>query len=367
LRRGPRNAKGAKALATTERHTDSTELVARGAPVTPVPLMQIATGFWAFKTLAAAHELDLFTRLAGGAETTAQELARELGIEQRPAEMLLTGCASLGLLERGHHGYRNTALSERFLVRGTPYYFGGLVTMFDRRLYPGWAKLTEAIRTNRPTTWDPERERSMFEREDAALLETFWEAMHSLSGFTARTLGDAIDRDAATRLLDVGGGSGAFAIELCRRYPSLRATVFDLPHVIDIAADKIADADLRDRIAVHGGDFFADALPPGHDMHVYSMIMHDWNQEHDRLLLRKSFDALPSGGMIIIAELLVDDDKSGPASAALMSLNMLIETEGRNYTASEYTAWLKDAGFVEPRTVRFEAPGANGAVIARKP
>ena len=274
--------------------THSSEL---GAPVTPVPLMQIATGFWAFKTLAAAHELDLFTRLAGGAETTAQELARELGIEQRPAEMLLTGCASLGLLERGHHGYRNTALSERFLVRGTPYYFGGLVTMFDRRLYPGWAKLTEAIRTNRPTTWDPERQRSMFEREDPAVLETFWEAMHSMSGFTARTLGDAIDLDAATRLLDVGGGSGAFAIELCQRYPSLCATVFDLPHVIDIAADKIADAELRDRVAVHGGDFFADALPPGHDVHVYSMIMHDWNEEHDRLLLRKSFDALPNGGI----------------------------------------------------------------------
>jgi hypothetical protein len=246
---GRETQEGAKAMATRERtypgHTHSSEPVALGAPATPVPLMQIATGFWAFKTLAAAHELDLFTRLAGGAETTAQELAGELGIEQRPAEMLLTGCASLGLLERGHRGYRNTALSERFLVRGTPYYFGGLVTMFDRRLYPGWAKLAEAIRTNRPTTWDPERERSMFEREDPAVLETFWEAMDSLSGFTARTLGDAIDLDAATRLLDVGGGSGAFAIELCRRYPSLSATVFDLPHVIDIAAHKIADAQLR--------------------------------------------------------------------------------------------------------------------------
>ena len=358
-------------MATRERtypgHTHSSELVAPGAPVTPVPLMQIATGFWAFKTLAAAHELDLFTRLAGGAETTAHELARELGIEQRPAEMLLTGCASLGLLDRGHHGYRNTALSEQFLVPGTPYYFGGLVTMFDRRLYSGWAKLTEAIRTNRPTTWDPERERSMFEREDPTVLETFWEAMHSVSSFTARTLAYAIDLHAATRLLDVGGGSGAFAIELCRHYPSLRATVLDLPHVIDIAADKIADAELHDRIALHGGDFFADALPPGHDVHLYSMIMHDWNQEHDRLLLRKSFDALPNNGTIIISELLVDDDKSGPAAAALMSLNMLIETEGRNYTASEYTAWLKDAGFVEPRTIRFEAPGANGAVIASKP
>jgi predicted O-methyltransferase YrrM len=335
--------------------------------LTPVPLMQISTGFWAFKTLAAANELDVFTRLAGGAETTADELARELAIDERPAEMLLTGCASLGLLERGDHGYRNTPLSESFLVRGTPYYFGGLVTMFDRRLYPGWGKLTEAIRTNRPTTWDPESEPSMFEREDPALLDTFWEAMHSLSSFTARTLADAMDLDAATRLLDVGGGSGAFAIELCRRYPSLRATVFDLPHVIDIAADNIADAELRDRIAVHGGDFFADALPPGHDVHLYSMIMHDWNEEHDRLLLRKSFDALPSGGIVIVSELMVDDDKTGPPAAALMSLNMLIETEGRNYTASEYTAWLDDAGFIEPRAVRFDAPGATGAVIARKP
>jgi hypothetical protein len=161
--------------------------------LTPVALMQISTGFWAFKALAAGTELDLFTRLAGGAETTAEELTRELSIEQRPAEMLLTGCASLGLLERGDRGYRNTPLSERFLVRGAPYYFGGLVTMFDRRLYPGWARLTEAIRSNRPTTWDPEHQRSMFEGEDPALLDTFWEAMHSLSSFTARTLADAID------------------------------------------------------------------------------------------------------------------------------------------------------------------------------
>src|SRR5262249_41441278 len=153
---------------------------------------------------------------------------------------------------------------------------------------------------------------------------------------TARTLGDAIDLAAATRLLDVGGGSGAFAIELCLRHPSLRATVFDLPHVIDIAAGKIAGAELPDRVAGRGGDFFAHALAPGHDVHVYSMIMHDWSQERDRQLLRNSFDALPSGGMIVISELLVDDDKSGPAPAALMSLNMLIECEGRNYTASEY-------------------------------
>ena len=133
--------------------------------------------------------------------------------------MLLTGCASLGLLERGHAGYRNTALSEQFLVRGTPYYFGGLVTDVRPAALPG---LGQAHRgdPHQPTDHMGPGARALHVRARGPdVLETFWEAMHSMSGFTARTLGDAIDLDAATRLLDVGGGSGAFAIELCRRYP----------------------------------------------------------------------------------------------------------------------------------------------------
>ncbi|WP_287395615.1 methyltransferase dimerization domain-containing protein [Mesorhizobium sp.] len=113
-----------------------------------VPLMALSTGFWAFKTLAAAHELDLFSRLAGGAGTTVAELAEALSLHQRPAEMLLTGCAALGLLEKTGGRYRNTSLSETYLVRGKPYYFGGFVQMLDKRLYPGWGRLTEALRTN---------------------------------------------------------------------------------------------------------------------------------------------------------------------------------------------------------------------------
>ena len=136
----------------------------------------------------------------------------------------------------------------------------------------------------------------------------------------------------------------------------------------DIAAHNLNDAGLADRITVTPGDFFADTgLPDGHDLHLFSMIMHDWNEHHDQLLLRKSFDALDRGGAILICELLVDDDKTGPAPAALMSLNMLIETEGRNYTAAEYSAWLTEAGFVDPQVIPLEAPGANGVVTARKP
>ncbi|TCK26245.1 methyltransferase [Pseudonocardia endophytica] len=336
--------------------------------VTPVPLMQLATGFWAFKTLAAAHELDLFTRLSGTGGTTIAELAGTLGIDERPAEMLLTACAALGLLEKDGAAYVCSALADEYLVRGKPYYFGGFVQMLDKRLYPGWGRLTDAIRTNRPTTWDPDRQDSLFDGEDPDLLAVFWEAMHSLSTFTARSLGGAVDLSAFGRVLDVGGGSGAYDIELCRLYPNLRATVYDLPFVADIAARKIEDAALAERIDTVGGDFFADAaFPPGHDVVLLSMIMHDWNEERDRTILAKCWEALPRGGVVIISELLVNDERSGPSPAALMSLNMLIETEGRNYTPSEYGRWLHDLGFRDIRTVWFEAPGANGAVIGRKP
>jgi hypothetical protein len=126
---------------------------------------------------------------------------------------------------------------------------------------------------------------------------------------------------------------------------------------------------LSDRIDTVAGDFFADAaFPADHDAILLSMILHDWDEVKNREILRRCYAALPSGGVVIISELLANDDKTGPIPAALMSLNMLIETEGgRNYTAGEYSAWLQETGFRDIRTVRFEAAGANGVVLALKP
>jgi len=360
---------GQEASTTQELPTDAQPIIVTEHELpSPVPLMALSTGFWAFKTLAAAHELDLFSRLSGGASTTCTELSQDLGIHPRPAEMLLTGCTALGLLEKSNGRYRNAPVSEAYLVRGKLHYFGGWVEMADKRLYAGWGKLTEALRTNRPTTWDPAVQASLFDGEDPKMLALFWEAMHSLSTMTARKLGEAVDFSCFRRLLDIGGGSGAYDIELCRRYPQLRATVFDLPHVAEIAAGKIAQAGLSGRIGTAAGDFFGAApFPEDHDVHLLSMILHDWNEAKNRTLLRRSYEALPRGGAVVISELLVNDDKTGPAPAALMSLNMLIETEGRNYTRAEYAAWLEDVGFRGVETVWFDAPGANGAVIGHKP
>jgi hypothetical protein len=296
--------------------------------LTAIPLMQMISGFWASKTLATAVELDLFTQLSGRG-VDIRELSQLLELHPRPAEMLLTGCASLGLLEKRGERYHNSPLSEEFLVRGKPYYFGGVITLLDRRLYLPWNRLPEAIKTNRAQTWGDQP--GIFEAMSANPEEQriFTEGMHSFSVQSGEAVAAAFDFLPYAHLLDVGGGSGAYCIEAARRYPHLRATVFDLPAALEIAREKIAEAAFADRIT-------------------------------------RCFDALPSGGAVIVSELMMNDEKTGPASAALMSLNMLIETEGRNYTWAEYTEWLKEVGFREIQRVPVVSPGANGLLVGRK-
>ncbi|MEU6076231.1 methyltransferase [Micromonospora sp. NPDC047074] len=336
--------------------------------ISPTPLMGLVAGVWGFKTLAAGVELGLFSRLADGRTLTVDEAATEFGLPERPADLLLAASASLGLLEKTGDRYRNSELAEQFLVEGRPYYFGAQIRYSDLHTYLPWHRVGEALRTDRPLTWDPQAQQSMFDTTDPQMLVEFWDAMYSTSSFTARALADAYDFGAHTRLLDVGGGAGAFPIEFCRRLPDLRATILDLPHVCVRAGERIAAAGLSGRIGTVGGDFLADpALPDGHDVILLSMILHDWDEPTNRALLAKCHAALPAGGAIVICELLLNDERTGPPEAALMGMNMLIETEGgRNYSGAEYATWLADAGFVDVRTVRFDSPGANGAVVARR-
>ena len=114
------------------------------------------------------------------------------------------------------------------------------------------------------------------------------------------------------------------------------------------------------------GSFFTDDLPAA-DVVTMGHILHDWDLETKRMLIGKAYKALPAGGALVIYEALIDDDRSQNAFGLLMSLNMLVETEGRNYTPAEYAVWLEEAGFHQIETVWFDAPAANGAVIGRKP
>ncbi|MFE6229392.1 methyltransferase [Microtetraspora glauca] len=329
----------------------------------PTLLIDLATGLWKAQTLTAAIETGLFGALAGG-PADAPAVAARLGLADRPAEVLLTACAALGLLEARDGRYANAPVADRYLVPGRPDYFGDYVRMVTRYTTPGWLRATDAVRTDAPTKPVPDPDRNMFEEGNRP--ESFWGGLFAFSTLTARRMADALDLSGVRRIMDVGGGSGATLIELCRRHPHLSGTVVDLPHVCALARERIAEAGMTGRIDTVAADFFADPLPSGHDAVLLSMILHDWDENQNRKILASCLDALPSGGTVLISELLVDDDKSGPVDAALMSMNMLVGTWGRNYTAAEYAGWLRDAGCDRVGTVRFDSPGANGVVKGEK-
>lgn len=328
------------------------------------PLMALVAGFWAARTLGVAHELDLFSHVSDKGGIRVDECSAHYGFAERPADMLLTACAAMGLLQRSGERYVNSIMAETHLVKGRPLYIGGWIAMANRREYPAWMHLKDALYSNRPLTWDPDRQSSLFDSEDPTLKDIFWEAMYALSITTSWTLAEAMDWSGVKKLLDVGGGGAANDITLCGRHSQLHATVYDLPFVCELTRKKIQSAGLSARIDLVEGDFFADpALPGGHDAILLSKILLDWAEEDCRAIIAKCFSALAAGGRVVICDLLVDDSKDGPVDAALMSLNMLIETWGRNYTAKEYATWLREAGFVGIETRRFDAPGANGLVI----
>ena len=333
--------------------------------LTAVPILQILSGIYASKTLGSAVELELFTKLADSGATF-EEVARMLDLELRPAEMLVSGCAALGLLEQRDGRFYNSALSKKYLISGNPESFGPIILMANQRVYEPWLRLTEALRTNHALTWDNGAGLFQTLASDSDQQRLFIQGMHAISLQSGIAMAQAIDLSHYRLLLDVGGGSGAYCIEAARHCPTLRSILFDLPSALEVARQKIADAGLTDRIETIAGDFFQEELPKGSDLILLSMILHDWPPEKNRMILRKCFHALEPGGTVIIAELMMDDDKSGPLSAAMMSLCMLIDTEGRNYTWNEYTAWLEEVGFTGIQRLQIHSPGANGLLVGSK-
>ncbi|MGW7518495.1 methyltransferase [Streptomyces sp. NPDC054796] len=339
------------------------------SPQSASQVMQLATGFWASQTLAASIEVGLFDFLHRHGPATISETASHLKLADRPARMILAACASLGLLDKPDQRYSLNALSRTYLVSSEPDYFGGLIGFLSEHTYLGWHRLTEALRNDRPTTWDSEHRETLFDPGDDLMNALFWKATHALSSDTARRLARQIDFSGSRRLLDVGGGSGAFPIEICRTHTHLTGAVFDLPHVCELSKSFIRDAGLEDRVETRPGDFITDAaLPGGYDTIVLSMIMHDWDPDTDRLILAKCFEALPRGGTLMICEFFLNEERTGPPEAALMGLTMLVETlKGDNYSHTDYAAWLADAGFTGVELHSFQAAGANGVLLARKP
>jgi hypothetical protein len=309
------------------------------------PLWDIVFSLLICPAVLVAHDLKLFPLLAKSPLSLSQ-VCEHLKIAPRPAEVLLSMCAAVGLVELDDGRYRLTRVSEDYLLEGSPTYFGGFLDLkiANPSLY-SFETLRDAVLTDSPQIYGGgDMFRVHDDREPLAV--TFTRAMHSTSIGPALEWPEHIDLSGHRILVDIGGGSGAHAIGATRKWSNLQAIVFERPNVCSVSREYIARYGMDARIQTHCADMWTDPYPEA-DVHFYSMIYHDWPREKCVFLSRKSFDSIRPGGLILIHEMLYNDDKTGPLSAAAFSVDMLLWTTGRQYSGREISEMLSEAGFID--------------------
>ena len=337
--------------------------------VDPSHIMQVGMGFWGSKTLLSAVELELFTKL-GSEPMTGPQITEALSLHRRAIPDFPDALVALGLLDREGEGsdalYRNTEAGAAFLDKASPAYVGGILEMANARLYGFWGDLTDALQTGKPQNEVKHTGKPVFEElySDEARLEQFMHAMAGISAGPFMALAEKFDFSKYERLCDAGGATGQLSIIVANRHPHMRCTSFDLPVVEPIATRMIEAAGLGDRVEAVGGDFFADPLPKA-DVITMGLILHDWNLENKKHLVKAAYDALPEGGAFIAIENIIDDARRENAFGLLMSLNMLVEFgDAFDFTGSDFAGWCKEAGFKEIEVVPLAGP--TSAAVAYK-
>jgi len=324
--------------------------------LTPERILQTGMAFWASKTLLSAVELEVFTVLARQPADLAA-LQSWIALHPRSSRDFFDALVALGFLERRDGLYQNTPESDLFLDKAKPSYIGGILEMANSRLYPFWANLTTGLRTG-----DPQNEIKAGEDLFAALyaeparLREFLRAMSGVSRGANNAIARQFSWSKYTSCADIGTAQGDLVTQIALAQPHLRGIGFDLPEVGPIFRDYIAENGLTNRVSFQDGDFFNGALPQA-DVLLFGHILHDWDLETKRMLLRKAWEALPSGGAVIVYDSIIDDDRSQNAFGLMMSLNMLIETRGGfDYTGADCIGWMREAGFKDCRVEHLVGP-----------
>ncbi len=321
-------------------------------------ILGLGRAFMESRVLLTAVELDVFTPLAGRTMTAA-DVAAALGTDPRATTVLLDALAALGLLDKEAGAFRCPAATADLLARDA----GGSVApmlMHSVALWRRWSALTEVVRSGAPAP-APEPEQRERDRE------AFIAAMHAVAAPMAAAVVAAVGPGGATRFLDVGGASGTYTQAFLAASPSLRATLFDLPPVIEIARRRLRAAGVADRVEFVAGDFYRDELPGGHDLALLSAIIHQNSAKQNVALFTKIRKALSPGGRLIVRDHVMSPDHTHPLRGALFAVNMLVGTEGgATYSFAEIRAGLEDAGFAEVRLLQADER-MNGLVEAFVP
>ncbi len=329
-----------------------------GENPTPEHIMQIGLGFWASKVLLSAVEMGLFTELAQHPENL-EAVQGRLGLHPRAARDFLDTLVALGLIQRDKNGiYSNAPSTDLFLDKKKPSYIGGILEMANQRLYGHWSHLTEGLRTGQPQNEVRGGGQPLFETlyADPARLKVFLKAMTGISHGSAMAIAAKFPFKNYKTVCDVGTAQGDTAAQIALAHPHLRVFGFDLPEVGPIFEEYAAQLSLNGRLTFKPGSFFDSPLP-GVDVIVMGHILHDWDLDTKKMLIRKAYDALPPGGAYVVYEAIIDDDRRKNAFGLMMSLNMLIETYGGfDYSGADCQGWMREAGFKETRVEHLVGP-----------
>jgi acetylserotonin N-methyltransferase len=332
----------------------------------PSVVLDLLEAFRRSKTMFAAVSLGVFDALARGPRPL-DVISAELQANAGGLERLLDACVGLGLLRHDGGEYANTPAAAAYLTQDSPRRLTGYLQFSNDRMWKLWANLEDAVRhgTHRweqTYGWEGGIFSHLFRTEEAK--REFLMGMHGFGLISSPHVVAAFDLSRFTRLVDLGGATGHLAVAACRRWPQLRAVVFELAGAVPLARELVGPTPVADRVEVVAGDFFTDPLPMG-DLYALGRILHDWSEEKCLTLLRRIHESLPPGGAVLVAEKMLLDDNSGPRWAQMQNLNMLVQAEGKERTLGEYAALLEQAGFGEVRGCRTPAP--LDAVLAVKP
>jgi len=322
-------------------------------PALPDDFNQMVQGWREGRIVLTALELDLFTAIGDGAP--AATVAQRLKADPRGTDVLLHALAALGLIEKRGDSFHNGPVAARFLRAGAPHDRRGAL-MHTAALWRRWSSLTECVRTGQPAARGP--------RDDADT-EAFIAAMHANASQRAPALVAALDLAGVRRALDVGGGSGGYAIALARAVPGLRVEVLDLADVVPLTARYAAEAGVSDRVTTRVGDLNADDLGAGYDLVLMSAVCHMNGPDQNADLIRRAARALAPGGRAVVHDYVLTPDRTAPPAGAIFAVNMLVNTRaGGNYSEAEYFGWMRAAGLTDVRHVRL--PGVTGLIVGRK-
>lgn len=337
---------------------DSTQIID-----TAEDISRLAFGYMASKALFSALHLDLFQRLTDGPKA-AETLAEETGTRLEALRTLMTALSVSGLVTFEDGTYANAPAADIFLVPGQPYYFGDYLRyQIDRQMFPVMQHLNEVLDGEYDRAFFSDYEGLMADEEEARL---FSDSQHAGSVGPARTLNRKVDLTAAESLLDIGGGSGAFAITLCQENPGLSATVLDFPNVAPVAQRFIDEAALSDRVAFQGGNALTEPWPEGQDAVLMSYLLSGVGGEHLDDLLSGALRVLKPGGVLMIHDFIIDDDRHGPYLTALWQLQHLVFTPGaKSLAPGDIRPGMEAAGFTN---IKVDAliPGMTKLIVGYK-